>query len=342
MASPIWKDYKVTLGTGSYYDYEIRLDDSTGAVIYTGRAYKRPGAASVEVKVNDPCAAYLAEVLPALNVPAGFTGFAVQQTFCVRAYVSGSWVTKDTIDFFKDWSYDYDFDPATDPLAAPITGELDPRQHLIFSTLPVASLTAVLTYRDGTTSTVVFSIARSADFNDDFNDDFSAEDTAAHGGAAVIDLSAFTGLASVTIGGVTYTVREDTCARYALYYTNAHGGWDSFILDGQEKRTDALTRHTANKDYDNADADQRGRMDYAIEIVPTYVLHTGWLTDDQSARMHHLLESTDVFLLDLATGTVRPVILTNDACEHKTYKANGKQLNAYEITAQIAQEFYRR
>ena len=33
---PIWKDYPVTLGTGSSYDFEIRLDDSSGAVIYSG------------------------------------------------------------------------------------------------------------------------------------------------------------------------------------------------------------------------------------------------------------------------------------------------------------------
>jgi hypothetical protein len=338
---PIWKDYPVTLGTGSSYDFEIRLDDSSGAVIYSGRAHKRPGAASVITRVNDICAAYLAERLPALNIPAGFTSFAVAQTFCVRALVSGTWTTKATIDFYNDWSYDHGFNPATMPLSDPITGELDPRQHLVFSTLPASSLTAVLTFADGTSSSIVIPIARSADFNNDFNNDFSLIDTAAHGGAAVVDLSAFTGLASVTIGGVTYKVRQDACPRYALYYVNAYGGWDSLLIDGPDRRIDGYDRHTMDMDYDNADTAARGREDYAIEVTPTLELRTGYLTDQQSARMHHLLGSTQVFVCDLPTGAVRPVVLTNAECDYKRYKT-GRTLNAYTITAQVAQQFVRR
>lgn len=341
MAVPIWKDYPVTLGTGDAYDYEIRLNDNSGDIIYTGRAYKRPGADSVIVRVNDICAAYLTERLPALNIPAGFTSFAVAQTFVVRAYVSGSWTTKATIYFYNDWSYDHGFNPATMPLSDPITGELDPNQHLVFSTLPASSLTAVLTFEDGTTSTIVIQIARSADFNNDFNEDFALIDTAAHGGAAVIDLSAFTGLVSVTIGTMTYKVRQDECPRYALYYVNAYGGWDSLLIDGNDRRIDTYDRHTMEMDYDNADPAARGRDDYAIEVTPNLELHTGYLTDEQSARMHHLLGSTQVYLCDLPTGVVRPLVLTNTECEFKRFKT-GHTLNAYTITAQVAQQFVRR
>lgn len=341
MAVPIWKDYPVTLGTGDAYDYEIRLDDNSGDIIYFGRAHKRPGAASVVVKVNDICAAYLAERLPALNIPAGFTSFAVAQTFCVRALVSGTWTTKATIDFYNDWSYDHGFNPATMPLSDPITGELDPRQHLIFSTLPASDITAVLTFEDGTTSTIVIPIASSADFNNDFNEDFAHIDTAAHGGAAVIDLSAFSGIASVTIAGVTYKVRSEACPRYALYYVNAYGGWDSLLIDGNDRRIDTYDRHTIDMDYDNADPAARGRDDYAIEVTPNLELHTGYLTDEQSARMHHLLGSTHVYLYDLPTGVVRPLVLTNTECEFKRFRT-GHTLNAYTITAQVAQQFVRR
>lgn len=341
MAVPIWKDYPVTLGTGDAYDYEIRLDDASGAVVYSGRAHKRPGAASVVVQVNDICAAYLAERLPALNIPAGFTPFAVAQTFVVRAYVSGAWATKAAIEFYNDWSYDYAFNPATMPLSDPITGELDPNQRLIFSTLPASNLTAVLTFEDGTTSTIVIPIARSADFNNDFNDDFSDVDTEAHGGAAVVDLSAFSGLISVVIGGVAYKVRNESCRRYVIYYVNAYGGWDSLLIDGNDRRIDTYDRHTMDMDYNNADPAARGRDDYAIEVTPNLELHTGYLTDEQSARMHHLLGSTQVYLCDLPTGVVRPLVLTNTECEFKRFKT-GHTLNAYTITAQVAQQFVRR
>ena len=114
------------------------------------------------------------------------------------------------------------------------------------------------------------------------------------------------------------------------------------ILDGEPARTDALVRHTTDVDYDNADGSARGRRDYAIDVTPTWTLRTGILSDDESQRMHHLLASTEVYLQDLSDGTFYPVVLTDTEAPRKTFKSNGRQVNTYAFTAQLAQQRIRR
>lgn len=337
MAVPIWKDYTATLGSGDYYDYNLRLGSVSGSVIYSGRAYKRPGASSVTTRINDIVADYLRHTIPAMR-PAGWEPFEIAVTVVVE--VGG--VSKATATFYNDWSYDPSFNSGTMPLAYPVKYELDPRQYLLFSTLPTASLTATLYFADGTSSQVVISIARSADFGDDFNADFSTFDAATGGGAAILDLSQFTGLTRVVIGGVTYRVRDNACARYCAYYLNAYGGWDSLLLDGQEAARRGMTHHTVLRDYDNADRAARGWTDFAIEVTPEWTLRTGILSDDESARMTHLLESPDVYLCELATGAVFPVILTDTEDAVQTFAANGRRPNQYAFNARLAQERLRR
>lgn len=333
--APIWKDRIVTLASGSEYaDFEIRLDDAAGDLIYSGRAYRRPGSADVVARINDICADYLSNPIP--NIAPGFTSLLSAVTFAVVVY--GSVV--DTVTFFDDWSYDPDFDPATDPLADPVNGELDPRQWLLHTVLGGA-VTAVLTFQDGTTQNVPLSVVLAGSFGSAFSDAF---DYASPGGAgtAVLDLSQYPGLASVTIGGTVYTVRPDGCARYAAYYVNARGGWDSLILDGYDTRRDQLVRHTTLTDYDNADLAARGRRDYVIEVTPGWTLRTRRLTDEQSARMHNLLNSPQVYLCDLAEGRFCPVVLTDTDYTRQSFKGNGLQPNQYTFNANLAQERFRR
>ena len=337
--APIWKDRIVTLDTGvDYADFEIHLTDDTGPLIYQGRAYTRPGETDPVARINDVCAAYLAGPFPNLGIR--FTPMQVSETFSV--VVGGSEV--DNVTFVNDWSYDPTKTwSAGDVLSDPVIPELDPRQTLFFSILSGDdSVNVTLTFEDGTTSVVVVPVAFSADFNDDFNGDFATEDDPSKSGTAILDLSQFSDLVSVEFLGVTLPVRQRGCARYLVAYVNAFGGWDTLILDGQDTRRDDLTRHTVDVIHDNADLSARGRKDYAIEIVPSWTLRTGILTDEQSLRMRHLLNSTEVYLCDLATGDWRPVVLTDAETPLQTYKSNGRAVNQYTFNAQLAQERFRR
>ena len=337
--APIWKDRIVKLASWSdYADYEIRLDSTSGPLIYSGRSYPRPGQTDIFARINDVCADHIGAELP--DFANRFTPMRVSATFVV--VVGGT--QKDLVTFVNDWSYDNTKAWASGAhLSDPIVPDLDPRQVLFFSILSGASsVNVTLTYIDGTTATIVVPVAFTADFNDDFNGDFAQSNDPSKSGTAILDLSAFSGLRSVTFLGLTLPVRTSGCARYVAAYVNAYGGWDTMILDGEPSRTDALVRHTADIDYDNTDGAARGRRDYAIEVTPTWTLRTGILTDDQSLRMHHLLASTEIFLQDLSDGTFYPVVLTDTDAPRKTYKSGARQVNTYAFTAQLAQGRIRR
>jgi hypothetical protein len=60
------------------------------------------------------------------------------------------------------------------------------------------------------------------------------------------------------------------------------------------------------------------------------------MTDDEASRMHHLLESTEVYLHNLEDDTIIPVNITNNSCEFKTFTNNGKKKFNYEIDVELA------
>lgn len=335
--APIWKDRTVQLSaSASATDYEIRIGSAAGTLIYSGRAYRRPGEAGTRARINDVCADWLSHTFPG----PGFSSSALAETFVT--VVEG--IAVDTVTFVNDWSYEDRTLDRSIPLSAPVLPELDPLQDLIFSVLPGAGeVPVLLTFLYGTTQTIYIQTAVTADFNNDFNDDFAKSNIASRPGTVLLDLSRFTGLASVSFGGLTMRVRAQNCpAEYIVAYVNAYGGWDTLLLDGTVTRRDDLTRHTALNDYDNADPTARGLRYYAIEVAPAWTLRTGLLTDEQSARMHHLLNSPCVYLYSADDGIWRPVILTDQVTEYKTRKGNGRAPVQYTFNAQLAQERFRR
>lgn len=342
MAEPIWKDYTVTLAaTASNYPdglvYRIQYNNNgTYETIFQGRAYPRPGQTALTTRINDICADYLGHYFPLEGTIEG----RYRGTFKVGIYTS-AWADVATVEFLNDWSYEPGFSPANSGLAFPIDGWLDPRQLLIQSRYSGNSVTATINFNNGNSITVTVSVGQSADFNNDFSDDFAllAKD---YDGAAILKMPSLVNVRSITMGGITYPVYQDTCARYVLYYINAYGGWDSYVIRGRVSGVDSLTRHERRVEYDNADTVARGRETYALEIGRAFTFRTGWLTDDQAGRMHHLLESTAVYMHDLLEGVVRPLVLTGSDYHRRSYAENQHKPVYYEITAALAQDRIRR
>lgn len=338
MAVPIWKDYYVTLSGV----YRIMVEE-TGDVIYTGNAQVKPGGVNTDVRINDICADYLQHVLPTLN-QAEFTRINTP-TFKVQLRVQGAggyeWVDLYSVQFLNDWSYDYDFDPATMGLSFPINGVVDPRMPIVWTGYEVSEVDATIYLRDGTSFQVLIPVEITADFNNDFNEDFSLSVRSAGSGTAVFFPSAWGDVVRIEVNNSTF-ILEDTCARYALYYVNAHGGWDSFLIEGNTLEADTLTRHTREVVYDNRNITNRGIHNYVNEITKGFTFHTGWLTGDQGERMHHLINSTDVYMYDIAKQQMIPVTIPTTSCEYKTYKNQGNRLVNYTIQVEIAQNRIRR
>lgn len=310
----IWKDYFVSFGAVDEADYTIQTG---GETIYAGHAVRRPDQQQLTVRINDVCADYLAHVVPsvasrtAVNEPSA-------ATFTVK---DAGGTTVDSVQFVADWSHDYDHTPSA--LADPVNGRVSADQAIVLSVLSSGATSATLRYKDGTTGTISVSSA---------------------GGplqVVSIPLGAIANLAAVTVGGKTYTV-VPACARYALLYVNAFGGWDTLLMEGREGLADSYDRHTMQQRYDNTQRSARGTVEYVNEVTRSWTLRTGWLTDEQAFRMHHVLGSTHVYLYDIPAGTLTPVVITDQACEYKTYRGNGARLVNYAVTCELAQNIIRR
>lgn len=339
MAVPIWKDYVVTLGAGDSVQYRIRLHD-TEEVIYTGKAFKRPGETYTTARINDICADYIVNVLPNLS-QAEFTRLNLPLQFDVQSFSSSTWSTLDSPTFLNDWSYDYGYNPATMGLSFPINGKVDPRMPIVWTGYNVSEVTATIYYKDGTSSFVIIAVAISNDFNNDYNIDFSRSVRSAGSGTAVFFPSAWDNVDRIVINNTTFLI-EDTCARYALYYLNAYGGWDCYLIEGNTLEADSLERHKMEVEYDNTNIENRGIYNYVNEITKGFTFHTGWLTDNQGERMHHLINSTNVYMYDMVKQQMIPVTIPTTTCEYKTYKNQGNQLVNYTIQVEVAQNRIRR
>ena len=337
MANPIWKDYYVNLGTAESVQFRILVGDD---VIYTGKAFKRPGQANNQIRINDICADYLEHVSPALSQTT-FTGSNQPLMFDVQVDIGTRWTTVESVSFENDWSYDDQYDPAIMGMSFPVNGKIDIRQWLVLTAYNASTITATIRLANGTSFDAIIPVEIGDDFNDDFNMDFSQSVRAAQTGTAVFNVSKWKNVESITVDNKTFKV-VNTCCKYALYYVNAYGGWDSLLIEGNHSEVDNLTRHMRETEYDNRNVQNRGTHNYVNEIVKSLTLHTSWLSDDESSRMHHLLNSTNVYLGDLVTGQMIPVILTDTRTDYKTYKGNGGRLVNYTINVTIAQERIRR
>ena len=156
-----------------------------------------------------------------------------------------------------------------------------------------------------------------------------------------LPLDDYVGLESVTVAGKVYKV-VPACHRYALLYVNAFGGWDTLYLEGLSKEVDRYTRNTMKQRYDNAARSARGTVEYVNEVARSWSLRTGWLSDDEAGRMHHVLGSVCVYLYDIIGESLIPVVILDQECEYKTYRGNGGQMIAYTLEVEQAQELLRR
>lgn len=327
--NPIWKDYYVMLedtlenvpATGLLYRIEV-----DGNLVFTGRAFPAPDDSELYVRINDVLATYLTATMPLDRTDRDY--IAVR----VFAYKNTEWVRCHTdayLYFRRDWSYDPTFDDDYAPIRR-ILRRVSPLQYL-----PVWA-------DDGEFSMTAHFSTAEGDYNLDFNGDYfvSGEhseeyDESGSGQWTFVPLSDYLGADSFEANGETYT--PDCCCAFILYYLNAYGGWDFLPVEGKTNETDALTRYTNDVVYNNQAAINRGRFNYVNELAHKYTFFTGWLTEQQSANMHHLLNSPLVYVHDIKAGVVRPLVLTNSTTEHK----NGR-LNQYTIEAQLAQDRLRR
>lgn len=327
MAQPIWKDYFVDFGNVSSAEYTIQAN---GGVIYEGVAVRRPTDTTLKVRINDICESYLSAALPYF-VNIAFTIDPISRTF--EVYSNG--ILKASVEFYMDYSYDAT--RTTNVASSPIIPLLDVRQPLIFTQYNATQIDVDIYYADGSHTLIPIS-ALGGDYNNDYNNDYSTSER--NSGSIYVNLNTYQPT-KVIIRGITYQV-VTSCHKYALYYVNAYGGWDSLLMEGRPTETDTIARKEVSLDYNNANVTERGRVNYLNEIVKGYTLRTGFLTDAQAAKMWHLLESTNVYLYDLTTRKMMPCVITNTDAPFKTFRGEGGKFFQYEVNVELSQSRVRR
>ena len=127
-----------------------------------------------------------------------------------------------------------------------------------------------------------------------------------------------------------------------LYYLNARGGWDAFVFEGNNTRTDKLTSYYTDREFDNTTLDFE-RNKYVSEIKTSWSLNSGYLTDEQSQLFaKHLLQTNKCYLHKMDEGWIKPVVITDNSVAYQTYQGNGRRLSNYKITVEESQSKIRR
>lgn len=144
-----------------------------------------------------------------------------------------------------------------------------------------------------------------------------------------------------TLSGITTQVGTvltgNSCGEIALYYKNRKGGWDSFLIEGTYTKKDEYTKYTYNRSFNNNTLEFENGT-YHSQIITSYVLNTGWLNDQQSDNLaFNLLSSNEVYLHNLCTDKVYPVVIKDNTATYKTYKNNSRKLVNYQINVEESQ-----
>lgn len=145
---------------------------------------------------------------------------------------------------------------------------------------------------------------------------------------------------SYTFGGWKYEV-VDACRGALLKYVNAYGAIDYLLVEGVAKKTDKITRASYEKDAAAMTKDFESK-DYQATMEATWKGTTGWLTDSQSLRMKHLVESVEVYMVDMSTGEEIPVTMKDTSLEYKTFDNNSRKMVNYSLSWTESQKKIRR
>lgn len=341
--TPIWKDLKYTynsLPVPEYLDYTLRRDSATGAVIYTGRAYRRPGASEISFSVNSIVADYLSNAFPFSAIPAGIPDSLLETSVNTECGLSvwiavkpagGSYGAFSELGYYQnDWAYydgQYYYIPGTVSTwggrsvcflkhAATVSSGETRSDRIIDCRMPLIT-TGTDPWAKSFKNRVFWQKAT--------------------GGETAGSITQPDG---VVIPWLQASGRR-TCYDYALYFLCAFGGWSFIYLDAV-KQTQSYDRKTAKRFYDSADLKARGTVNYVNQVTQGWDAKTPYLDDEQAAKFWHVAGTTAAYLFDMVSGTWYPVNVAGTSWDAKTYKNQGIKRPRYDIKLTLAQDRLRR
>lgn len=329
----IWKDVEYNFGTIDVVDYciyrvkKVSIGVSTverETLIYQGRSCIKPNETSNKILVNKICQDYLSTPELVKDTVAVIGGYEV---FRLKTLYSEE--TLKTYKFVNDWSYTTDF--KTGVLSHPILNDntVYPKQYLPFTVFGAAEKVAVsyeIRYQYGATD----------DYGEPLRDWYGTKSLTNGVETEIFPVkSRMYGAEEYVIGDKHYPVVNDCKVNYVLYYVNPWGGYDWFPIKGKVVERDSVNQYTYTQNYNNTQWDF-GKRRYLSEIHKKYTLNTHWLKEEESKRMWYLLESNVVYLHNLKTDEINPVIITANEVEYKQRTKTSSRIS-YQIEVELSQ-----
>lgn len=273
--APIWQDIYYTSTTYSVLEYAVQIVGD--ATIYTGRAYRRPGASALSINISKICQDYIKDSFREVDFRNLSTYVHPGSYLEFNLINANNGVVLGTYGFVYDWSYE-GWNGNARTVSNPINNHQVTGMYL-FNTTGSTLLTTT----------------------------------------------------------ISQAGNSNACGEIALYYKNRKGGWDSFLVEGNVTKKDEYTKYTYNRSFNNNTLEFENGT-YHSQIVTSYVLNTGWLNDQQSDNLaFNLLSSNEVYLHNLCTDKVYPVVIKDNTATYKTYKNNSRKLVNYQINVEESQ-----
>lgn len=307
---PIWKDTKLKF---EYPNINYRILEGDN-VLYQGRCY------GDEVYINRILKSYIENKIDFSGIEFGgkLLDNESYKTFKVQVSLGDTYSDKYIVRTWYDYSYE---DSNNHFLSDPISNVIDYRQIFVASTFN--------SYKDGEQNflyydnigqlTRMFTLEKGV---------YTYVNDEPRIGEIILDYS----------GSERRFKVKCTNARYACYYLNTRGGWDSMLFLGRSavtNRNNTISQYKS--DFDNSTKDFQN-IDYQKVTKISHKLNTNYLTDEQSKKMHNLLDSTKVYLHNLETGRIFPVTIKTNSYEVKTYWNQKRKLFTYQIEFEESQE----
>lgn len=331
--SPVWMDKDLTFETNADSVLYKVYDATNDELLYSGKANKYPDANEITFNINSICGNYLDS-----NLEYGFNReieFQKNKDGFKQFKVYADGQGYQSFDLYNNWSYlDNNFlsNGANIVISDPINNKVDYRQYFLFS--------VINPYLE-TTTNVSWSLNRKSQQGQmPALPILKSEICETKGMYTITDGNLTKDLVSIQAMDKMYDV-VDSCKRYCLYYVNGFGGWDSFLINGNDKKNDTIQQHTLEK-YANNTTQQFAKKNYLNKVSTKYTLYTHYLNDEEASKMWHLLESTQVYLHNLEEDKIIPVLIKDTSVDYKTFTNNGKKKFYYTINVAESQEKIRR
>ena len=292
---PIWKDEDYTQEVDGSIVFNI-VNANTNEVIYAGNAKNYPNEDEIKIRINKFVRGYLNssfnEFGGKLNM---LKGYSIPFNIIINNYIVATYTV------YNDWGYT---NTDSNVISEPIRNVLDSRQYFVYS----------LYNRNGNSENIVYT-TNDNPYYINVNSNYQS--------LIADDLNKYENLNKVEVGDVVFDVKNTGC-EWCLYYVNSYGGWDSLLIHGNSKKNDKITSSYYSKQFNNSTIEFE-KTKYNNIINSTFELHTDWFTDEEQSKLFHLIESTEVYLHNLNTKQLYPVIITNTNVEYKTFTNNGKK-----------------